>query len=563
MPFADLLGRLAMPMEGRAGRISSNEQPDWNNANFDMTYIEAGTTFELPTIEGPAVINHIWLTSHAGHSDTLDQLVLRIYWDGSDEPAVEAPLDSFFACGHGKKLVVDSLPVQVSESGSLTCYWRMPFRRSCRITVANEHPTTTVGLYWQVDYLSLPVAEDQPYFHALYRQEYPCRSGADYLILETEGRGQYVGTVMGITMMQDGWYGEGDDFFYIDGEEIPSLQGTGSEDYFNDAWGFRVRTTAFFGQPLWEGYDAGDRGVAYRWHVADPVPFAKSLKLTIEHKGNMEPPTEGWYVERPDFYSSVAFWYQTGTPSPREPLPSYADRQLPWRSIAATDQYDALTATGGERSVQWLGARPVVFWQNEDPAGEIAMPFSLDAPLRCAAKLSVATSYDYGVFDVYLDDVPVARAVDLYSADTGLREVSFGTRELAAGAHTLTLKCRGANPAVARGASGGPLCYLGLGALRLLELQPAVMRPMGRRGREERHWIWRGITDGVRAFRATRRRAPASLAEIVEAGLLGKRYLTDENHQPLESWLEDGKLVVTSIGMDGVKGTADDWRKEW
>lgn len=561
MPFADMLGRLAMPMEGRARRISSNEQPEWNNGNFDMTYIEAGATLELPAIEGPAVINHIWFTSHAGHSDTLDQLVLRIYWDGSDEPAVEAPMDSFFACGHGKKLVVDSLPVQVSESGSLTCFWRMPFRKSARITVTNEHPTATTGLYWQVDYLEIPVDAEQPYFYARYRQEYPCRMGTDYLILETKGRGHYVGTVMGITMCQDGWYGEGDDFFTIDDEEVPSLQGTGSEDYFNDAWGFRTRTTSFFGQPLWEGYAAGDRGVAYRWHIADPVPFAKSLKLTIEHKGNMEPPTEGWYVERPDYYSSVAFWYQTGTPSPWEPLPSYAERQLPWNVIRLADGLASVRASAGEPTVQWLGDRPIVFWQNGDAEGSLEVSFEIPEAIRCAAKLALVTSHDYGVFDVYLDGELAVAAADLYRADTGYHDLSFGTRELSAGTHTLTLRCRGANPSASRADGAGH--YLGLDAVKLLRLPEYVMRPMGQRGREERHWIWRGITDGVRAFRAIRRRAPESLQEVVDAGLLGERYLTDENHQPLESRMEADKLVVESVGMDGVKGTADDWRKEF
>jgi len=561
LPFNDMLGRLAQPMQGRAGRISSNEQPEWNNANFDMTYIAPGETFELPVIEGPAVINHIWFTSHAGHADTLDMLVLRIYWDGSHEPAVEVPMDSFFACGHGKKLVVDSLPVQVSESGSLTCYWRMPFRQSARITVTNEHPSTTTGLYWQVDYLQLPVADDQPYFYARYRQEYPCVTGRDYLICQAQGKGHYVGSVMSITMCQDGWFGEGDDFFYIDGEEIPSLQGTGSEDYFNDAWGFRPRTTHSFGQPLWEGYAAGDRGVAYRWHVLDPIPFDKSLKLTIEHKGNMEPPCEGWYVERPDYFASVAFWYQTGTPGPWEPLRSYAERQLPWTTIALTDSLPDAKASGGDVTVQWLSDRPIVFWQNQDPGGSIQIPFTVPKALRCAAKLGVITSYDYGVFDVYLDGERIIADADLYRADTSFHELSFGTREMAAGPHTLTLKCRGANERSVR--AGGAGHYLGLDAIKLLALPEYVMRPMGKRGREERHWIWRAISDGVRAFRAIHRRTPESLQALVDSGLLGERYLNDENHQPLESRLEGDKLVVESVGMDGVRGTDDDWRKEW
>jgi len=562
MPFNDMLGRLAQPIEGRAGRISSNQQPEWNSGNWDMSQIPAGTTLELPLIEGPAVIAHVWFTSHAGHVDKLDSLVLRIYWDGCEEPGVEAPVGDFFACGHGKRLVVDSLPVQVSESGSLTCYWRMPFRESARITVTNEHPTDGTGLYWQVDYLSVPeIPADTPYFRAHYRREYPCEMGTDYLLLHTEGKGHYVGSVMSITMCQDGWFGEGDDFFFIDGEEIPSLQGTGSEDYFNDAWGFRERTTAFFGQPLWEGYSAGDRGCAYRWHVLDPVPFERSLKVMIEHKGNMEPPCEGWYVERPDYFSSVAFWYQTGAPKPFAPLPSYAERQLPWTVLRLSDWLaEVKTTGGGEITPQWLGDRAIIFWKNEDPAGSIEIPFDVPETLRCAAKLRVVTSYDYGIWDVALDGEVLLRDVDLYGSDTGSRDLRLGVREVAVGRHTLTLTCRGCNEK-ARGVAGGPSYYIGLDAVRLLALPEPVMRPMGKRGREERHWIWRAINDAVRAFRAVRKTTPRSLRELVDAGLLGERYLRDENHQPLESRREGDGFVVESVGMDGVKGTEDDWTR--
>lgn len=228
----DLLGSLAAPPVGRCRRISSNEQPNWNDGNLDMTWFAPGQLFELPELRGPGVIEHIWMTSHAGGVGELDSLRLRIYWDGREEPGVDVPLGQFFAVGNGAPVEVESLPVQVSPSGSLTCYWRMPFARSARITVVNENPDRSTGLYWQVDWRELPeLPPDTGYFHARYRQEYPAVMGRDYLIADIEGKGQYVGTVMSATMAQDGWFGEGDDFFYIDGEEIPSLQGTGSEDY--------------------------------------------------------------------------------------------------------------------------------------------------------------------------------------------------------------------------------------------------------------------------------------------------------------------------------------------
>ena len=325
-----LSGLLKLPA-GRNRRISSNELPRWNDANLDMNILPPGKSIEMPLLEGPGVITHIWMTSHAGRVNELNALTLRIYWDGRKEPGVEAPLGEFFAVGQGKPASVESMPVQVSPSGSLTCFWRMPFAKSARIVVSNDNPDRTAGLYWQIDWRELAeIPQDTPYFHARYRQDYPAGAG-DYLIADLEGRGAFVGTVMSVTLGQDGWWGEGDDFFYIDGEVVPSLQGTGAEDYFNDAWGFRSRTGNWFGQPRWQGDTAGDSGVAYRWHLLDPVVFSKSLKVAIEHKGNRMEDTEGFYVERPDFINSVAFWYQVGEPKSFGKLPAYPERAVPWQ----------------------------------------------------------------------------------------------------------------------------------------------------------------------------------------------------------------------------------------
>jgi hypothetical protein len=557
----DMLGALARPIEGRPGRISSNQQPEWHDGNFDMSRIQPGEVLELPIIQGPGVINHIWMTSHSGHLDRLDQLILRIYWDGAEEPAVEAPLGDFFACGHGKRLVVTSLPVQVSETGALTCYWRMPFHKSARITLTNDNPDERTGLYWIVDYLQYDnLPQDTPYFCARYRQEFPCEMGRDYRFLEAEGKGHYVGTVLSTTLCQDGWFGEGDDFFYIDGEEVPSLQGTGTEDYFNDAWGYRERTTPFFGQTLWEGYEAGDRGCMYRWHVLDPMPFCESLIADIEHKGNMEPPVEGWYVERPDYFSSVAFWYQLGQPKPFGGVPPWGERRPPWKVIPAGDRIaDAKVAGDAPDPVlQLIWARPLVFWRNTDPQGVLELPFEVPETGLYAARLSALTSYDYGTWDVELDGEAVAPTVDLHTQSTGSTEVKLGARELTAGVHTLTFRCKGANPA-GRADASGPLCYLGVEALRLLPLPEPVKRPLGERTINERQWLTREIQSAVTGFRQAKGEAPESLQVLVDAGFMDERYLLDENEQPLESRRDGDELRVSSIGTDGVKGTDDDW----
>src|SRR5579862_2937026 len=190
--FGDLLGTLAAPPVGRNRRISSNEQPNWNDGNFDMTRLAPLQTFEFPVLKGPGVINHIWFTSHAGGVNELNALSVRIYWDGREEPAVEVPLGEFFAVGQGRPAVVESFPVQVSQTGSLTCYWRMPFAKSARIVVTNDNPDRASGLYWQVDWVELEaLPPDTAYFNAQYRQEYPAVMGRDYLIADIEGQGNY------------------------------------------------------------------------------------------------------------------------------------------------------------------------------------------------------------------------------------------------------------------------------------------------------------------------------------------------------------------------------------
>ena len=181
------------------------------------------------------------------------------------------------------------------------------------------------------------IPEDVPYFYAQYRQENPVKPGSDYLIADIKGKGHYAGTVLSVRASHPGWFGEGDDRFYIDGDTIPTLQGTGTEDYFNDAWAFRVVNRPNYGVSIWEGMNAGSHITAYRWHVTDPVFFEDSLRFTIEHKGNLffENYTlaEAYTDRRPDFFSSVAFWYQQGEPNPFPELPPASERMPPFKLI--------------------------------------------------------------------------------------------------------------------------------------------------------------------------------------------------------------------------------------
>jgi hypothetical protein len=541
----DPLGTLASPPAGRSRRISSNELPKWNDANLDMTLLPPGKALEMPLLEGPGVITHIWMTSHAGRVNELNALSMRIYWDGRKEPGVEVPLGEFFAVGQGKPASVESVPVQVSPSGSLSCFWRMPFAKSARLVVANDNPDRTTGLYWQVDWTELEeLPADTAYFHARYRQEYPARAGQDYLIADLEGRGQFVGTVMSVTLAQDGWWGEGDDFFTIDGEAVPSLQGTGSEDYFNDAWGFRPRTGAWFGQPRWQGDNAGDSGVCYRWHVLDPVGFSQSLRVTLEHKGNRAEDTEGFYLERPDFINSVAFWYQTGAPKSWAKLPPFSERRVPWQEQHLVRVFRRAQTTGPAKvrveTTGMFGARPMLGWSNTKVGARLALPFTVESAGRHAVRLTASAAPDHGRYALELDGKTVVTSADFRARDDEELDLALGTHELAAGAHTVSFR--------AWPVEGGRARPIAVEMLRLLRLPPEATRTV--KTHHEAHFIRLGIGRAVYAYRLAYGELPESLDTLVQAGLLSPRYLSDENEKPLRSRREGDYLMVESTGPE-------------
>jgi len=554
LPFRGVLGGLVAPPTGRNHRISSNEQPNWHDGNMDMTWLQPGQVLEMPVLKGPGVITHIWFTSHAGWVNELNALSLRIYWDGRKEPGVEAPLGDFFAVGQGKPAVVESVPVQVSPTGALTCYWRMPFAKSARIVIRNDNPDRGAGLYWQVDWRELDsLPPDTGYFHARYRQEYPAVMGRDYLIADLTGRGQYVGTVLAVTLAQDGWFGEGDDFFYIDGEEIPSLQGTGSEDYFNDAWGFRPRSSHWFGQPRWQGDHTGDSGVCYRWHVLDPVGFDKSLRLAIEHKGNYEDDLDGFFLERPDFFSSVAFWYQTGEPKAFGNLPPWPQRRVPWQHQHMVRAFLQARTTGDSKvEVQtqgFFGSRPLLAWPNQQIGSRLTVPLTVEEDGRYAVRLTAAQGPQYGRYSVRLDDQAAGEA-DFRAGEEGELDLSLGTRVLSKGKHSLVFE------AIGDRTEGGPLVAkpMAIEILRLLKLPRAATRQV--KTHNEAHFVRLGIGRSLYAYRLAYGKLPDSLETLVRSGIMPKRYLNDENGLPLKWWREGEYLVVQSPAANG-------WKYRW
>lgn len=315
----ELLSKLGKHQDYTSKRISSYDR---TGGNSDRLTIESGKTAVLAEIKGPAAIHHIWVTISA-EPFYGRKIILRMYWDGEKLPSVETPIGDFFGVGHGLNRNFSSLPINCSSQGrARNCYWYMPFQKSARITVTNEGTRQVGAFYYYVDYRELlELPSDTPYFHAQYLQEMPCQAGKNYLILDSAGHGHYVGCNLSILQRAMGWWGEGDDMIYVDGEEKPSLHGTGSEDYFSDAWGMREDENPFYGCPLQEpDFQVGAKATVYRFHIPDPIPFKKSIRVTIEH---------GHANNRSDFFSSVAYWYQSEPHKPFPPLP-LVEKRLPF-----------------------------------------------------------------------------------------------------------------------------------------------------------------------------------------------------------------------------------------
>ena len=334
---AQVPGDLAAPKHFRAFRLAST---DPKHHNGDSRPIAPGATLELGRIEGHGRIEHIWFTIAAKSPDHLRELVFRIYWDGAEKPAVECPLGDFFAQGFGRYAEFHSAPVAVGGIKALNCYWPMPFAKGARLTLTNEGNAPVNACYFNIDYrldddadgtgtLPATLAADIRYFHVQYRQAFPVPKGRDYPILETEGSGHFVGTFLSVMANSDGWWGEGNDKFYVDGAEKPTIEGTGSEDYFCGAWDFQhAFSNPYNGVLLYTNKEKGGekRGIlntCYRWHILDPVPFTKSLRMTIEH-GRSGPNDDRLPLR--NHYASVAYYYLDRAEGDAPALPACKDR---------------------------------------------------------------------------------------------------------------------------------------------------------------------------------------------------------------------------------------------
>lgn len=283
------------------------------------------STTTIADVKGPGTVQHIWMTISDNEKYYRD-CVLRVYWDGETTPSVEAPLGDFFAQGHGMRYTVNSLTIVDNPGGGLNCYWPMPFRKSMKITIENERDQDVPGLFYEITYSLEPVPDDAAYFHAQWRRKQVTVDHPEYTILDgVKGKGQYVGTFLALVQTDNGWWGEGEAKFYIDGDtEYPTICGTGMEDYFCAAWGLgTVFSTALTGYPLRDVGNGVPRHAMYRWHIPDPIRFKKDLRVTIQDIG-------GWpdriYTARADDMASTAYWYQTEPHAPFPPFPTLYQR---------------------------------------------------------------------------------------------------------------------------------------------------------------------------------------------------------------------------------------------
>lgn len=346
---ADELSSLPLLKDYTSHRISSYDRAG-NNLDGDQAHpIEPGETRTIGEVQGPGIIKHMWIAFPSPEPYHLKRYVLRMFWDGDPLPAVEAPLGDFFGLGLGEYIVYESGPLSVGSQKAMNCFFPMPFRKSARITITNEGEQPLRAFYYNIDWEKhrrLP--DNMAYFHAEYRQAAPNKPSTNdwtlnrdvnklenprgennYVFLEAEGRGHFVGVTLSVIQNQGDWWGEGDEMIFIDDPDKPKITGTGSEDYFLGAWcyggcalspfGTTHPTFSFqrYGNPVNGGDMRGSRWMLYRFHTDSPVAFEKYLRMTIEH---------GHANHRADNFYSVAYWYQAGPHKKRRPLPPVSER---------------------------------------------------------------------------------------------------------------------------------------------------------------------------------------------------------------------------------------------
>ena len=462
---------LAQPKNFSASRVSSFAR---NGLNLDTLPIPlGGEEVVMAEINGPGAITHIWTTYKGGGRD----LIIRFYWDGSEYPSIEAPIGDFFGVSMGQTASFTSRPIQNTSDGrSRNCWWYMPFNSSAKITLSNRRSEDYYEgmdipvrhenrIYYYIDYQAYEKPQkDIRYFHSRLWETDPPERGKPVKLVEVEGEGHYVGVVLGHRTRTPGWFGEGDDIITVDGQL--SFVGTGTEDYFSDAWGLRVLSQPYFGCSFMEGRKIGDRLSIHRFHIQDPIPFRKKFTFEIEHWP--------WISEWPNtgrgYYSSVGFWYQKGLHKPWPRLEKLISEE-PWDPdkgrwfVEGALEAEDLGISGFESRLG-PNARPEARHLMPNQSGDHMLyfdsggegEFTLSVPAEKAGTYTVNVHYlrapAYGHVQLLVNGASIGEPVDLHRAFIEMfprnvwppKEYVFDGVALKKGANAFTFRIESKNP---------------------------------------------------------------------------------------------------------------------
>jgi hypothetical protein len=379
---------------------------DSTGANADRLVLSEGQTATIADMEGPGVITRIWITIASRDPYFLRRIVLRIYWDGEENPSVEVPVGDFFGTGFEYRQYLSHF-VGMS-SGGYFCYFPMPFQKSARIEVENHTGRVVDAFYYHIDYQKLEeqLPQDVAYFHAFWRREIKTDPDLNYTILEAAGRGHFIGCNMSMQSYRGNlWFLEGDEMVYVDGETFPSVYGTGTEDYFTSGWYFNRGEYAGPYHGLILKDDSLGRIAAYRFHIGDVIPFKKSLRFTIEH---------GHANEEVGDYSSTAYWYQK---EPHQPFPEMlkASLRIPLRVVVphgaieaegltvTNTALDAVTEDMSPYGADWSGFRQLKILAKQ-PGDQFSLAILEAIEDRYIVDVYFSKGPDYGDVEIYYRD---------------------------------------------------------------------------------------------------------------------------------------------------------------
>ena len=421
--------------------------------------VGAGETGEIAQLQGPAAITALKVKMNLKDEDeavdALRELILRITWDDDNSPSVWCPLGDFFGTTPGVN-EYKSLPLGMTDEGFYS-FWYMPFAKAAKIKVVNEgREDRSIECHITYAPLSLPL-EAFGRFHCKWHRDAflpsePERRAIDWTMLKTTGRGRFCGAMLHVWNPKGGWWGEGDEKFFVDGEKFPSTFGTGSEDYFGYAWcNPALFQNAFHNQTHNTGGNRGHISVN-RWHIADNVPFNSSFEAAIE---------KYYPNDRGTLYACVPYWYLApGAIDDYEPVAveertGYYIMPEIYKEEGAMEgeKLKVLHITGGGTQTQDMlnfgdewSAGAHLWWTGAQPGQKLVLAVPVEGAGKYELQAQFTKAVDYGIVQLYLNDQQLGEPIDLYNdgvIPTG--KVSLGTHELARGEHKLTVEVVGAN----------------------------------------------------------------------------------------------------------------------